>query len=128
MLAEIDLDTLDMTPEYEPEPNLNIQIPNEGYAPITMTTDGEYLGDLLRYVEFTALELTAREGNEGRGLGCNKHFNGEIQITCRNTETDGFNAEECFGRLKDAIEREASSWGMRCGRREQPITFSYKLL
>jgi len=126
MLAEIDLDALDLNFEYEHQPNLNIVVPTDGYGPITMTADGEYLGDLLRYIEFTAVELAEREGNEGRSLGSNKHFNGVISVTCRNTDTDGFNLEDCFRRLKAAIERETNRWGMRCGKGKNPITFEYR--
>ncbi|TCS33710.1 hypothetical protein BCF53_1502 [Reinekea marinisedimentorum] len=124
--AEVNLDTLDLTYEDEHQPNLNISIPTKGYEPITITTEGEYLGDLLRYLEFTVLELAEREGNQGRGLSFNKHFDGVISVTCLNTDADGFSLDDCFRRLKYVIENDAASWGIFCGKGKNPITFEYK--
>ncbi|TCS36775.1 hypothetical protein BCF53_12249 [Reinekea marinisedimentorum] len=126
LIAEINLDTLDLTFEEEHQPSLQVTIPNEGYSPITIATDSEYIGDLLRYVEFTALELAEREGNEGRGLAHNKHFNGVISITGKDIDSDGFNLDDCFRRLKNAVEKECGEWGMRCGRGKNPITVEYQ--
>lgn len=126
LIFEINLDTLDLTFEEEPQPDLNISIPTEGYEPITIETDGEYIGDLIRYLDFTALEIAEREGDVGRGLGSNKHFNGVILVTCLNTDADGFNLDDSFRRLKYAIEKETASWGMRCGKGITPITFEYQ--
>jgi len=128
-LLVIDGDDIYSPIEHEVEPEFCISTPDADNPAIIMEVNHPCLGDVLRLAEIYALEHAEKQGNEGRRLGSNPHFDGRVILKYSGCIADRKEAIEKLDILKERFDFYAqdSVYICRSGDGSRYATLEYEL-